>query len=169
MQPSRVHEDTGTFIWLACDCLHLFGVCTEEEWPFDPGKVSESPSVMAMREAYDHKISAYYRIKKTGLDLVASVRDALRANYPVVYATDVGDNWMKYRAGEVLGRPSAPEGGHATQLVGWDQARGVFIGENSWGTGWGDDGYYLIAPEVIADPISQDFWVITGCWEEVHA
>jgi C1A family cysteine protease len=45
----------------------------------------------------------------------------------------------------------------------------VFIGENSWGTGWGDDGYYLIAPEVIADPISQDFWVITGSWEEVHA
>jgi len=169
MRPSQVNEDKGTFIWLACDCLRLFGVCTAEEWPFDPDKVSESPPVMAMREAYDHKISAYYRIKTTGTDLVASIRDALRANYPVVYATDVGDNWMHYRAGDVLGLPGSTEGGHATHLVGWDQAKGVFIGENSWGTGWGDDGYYLIAPEVIANPISQDFWVITGSWEEVHA
>ena len=64
---------------------------------------------------------------------------------------------MHYRAGEVLGLPGNPEGGHATHLVGWDQARGVFIGENSWGTGWGDDGYYLIAPEVIANPISPSF------------
>ena len=169
MQPSRVREDAGTHIYLACDCLRLFGVCTEEEWPWDPGKVFESPSIMAMREAYDHKISASYRIKTTGPDLVASVIDALRANHPVVYGTEVGDNWMTYRAGQVLRRPTTPEGGHATHLVGWDQARGVFIGENSWGPGWGDDGYYLIAPEVIADPCSRDFWVITGSWEAVHA
>jgi hypothetical protein len=168
MQPSHVREDKGTHIHLACDCLRLFGVCPEEAWPFDPGRVFESPSIMAMREAYDHKISAYYRIKTTGPDLVSDVIDALRASHPVVYGTEVGDNWMSYRAGQVLRRPTSPEGGHATHLVGWDQGRGVFIGENSWGPGWGDDGYYLIAPEVIADPSSRDFWVITGSWEAVH-
>jgi len=168
MQPSSVHEDAGTHIYLACDCLRLFGVCTEEEWPFDPGKLFESPSIMAMREAYDHKISAYYRVKTTGQDLVASVIDALRANHPVVYGTDVDDHWMNYRAGQVLRRPDTPAGAHATHLVGWDEHRGLFIGENSWGSEWGEDGYYLMAPEVIADPCSRDFWVITGSWEAVH-
>ena len=168
MQPSRVREDKGTYISLACDCLRLFGVCTEEEWPFNPARVFEAPSILAMREAYDHKISAYYRIKTAGQDLVADVIAALRANHPVVYGTEVGDNWMNYRAGDILRRPVRSEGGHATHLVGWDQRRGAFIGENSWGTRWGDDGFYLIAPEVIADPSSRDFWVITGSWEPVH-
>jgi len=168
MQPSREREDSGTYLSLACECLRLFGVCAEKEWPFDPAKVFERPSLMALREAYLHKISAYYRITNTGQDRVNSVLEALRANHPVVYGTEVGDNWMNYRAGQVLQRPETSLGGHATHLVGWDQRRGVFIGENSWGTTWGEDGYYRIAPEVIADPCSRDFWVITGGWEEVH-
>jgi Papain family cysteine protease len=169
MQPSRVQEDSGTHPFLACDCLRRFGVCTEAEWPFDPSKLRESPSIMAMREAFMHKLSAYYRITETGQDRVQSVLDALRANHPVVYGTDVGDNWMTYQVGQVLQRPETTLGGHATHLVGWDNSRGVFIGENSWGTRWGEDGYYLLAPEVIADPCSRDFWVITGSWEAVHA
>jgi C1A family cysteine protease len=168
MQPSQVHADSGTYVFLACDCLRRFGVCPEEAWPFDPQKVFEAPSIMAMREAYLHKISAYYRIKQTGQERVRSVIDALRANHPVVYATDVGDNWLNYQRGEVLQLPTVAAGGHATHLVGWDEGRGVFIGENSWGTRWGEDGYYMIAPEVIADSCSRDFWVITGSWEAVH-
>jgi len=161
MQPSRVQEDSGTYIYLACDCLRLFGVCTETDWPYDPAKLFEAPSIMALRDAYLHKISASYRSTNTGRDRVSSVIDALRANHPVVYATEVGDNWMRYQAGQVLQRPATSEGGHATHLVGWDGRQGVFMGENSWGPRWGDQGFYLIAPEVIADPCSQDFWVIT--------
>src|SRR5262245_49851608 len=168
MQPSPVREDKGTYISPASACVRLLGVCTEEEWPFDPAKIFEAPSILAMPEAYYHNISAYYRIKTAEQDLVADVLAALRASHPVVYGTEVGDNWMNYRAGDVLRRPVRSEGGHATHLVGWDQQRGVFIGENSWGTRWGDGGFYLIAPEVIADPSSRDFWVITGSWEPVH-
>lgn len=168
MTPSRIHEDSGTYVSLACECLRQFGVCTEQSWPFDPSKVFQALSILAMREAYVHKISAYYRIKRTGSDRVQAVIEALRASHPVVYGTQVGDNWNNYRAGQVLQRPSDMQGAHATHLVGWDESRSAFIGENSWGTGWGDDGYYLMAPEVIADSMSQDFWVITGQWEDVH-
>jgi hypothetical protein len=170
MRPSSVHEDSGTYISLACDCLRRFGVCLEQTWPFDPinPRLFESPSIMAMREMFDHKISAYYRITLEGQDRVNSVIEALRGNRPVVYGTEAGDNWFHYQANEVLQLPASVRGGHATHLVGWDNSRAVFIGENSWGTAWGDDGYYLIAPEVIADPCSRDFWVITGSWEEVH-
>ena len=168
MAPKRLHEDSGTYPYIACDCLRRFGVCTEEEWPFEIGRLFDAPSIMAMRDAYVHKLSAYYRITETGQDRVQSVLDALRANHPVVYATDVGDNWQNYSAGQVLRVPETAEGGHATHLVGWIEDQAVFIGENSWGTGWGDDGYYLLATEVVAASCSQDFWVITGSWEEVH-
>ncbi len=169
MRPSRVHEDSGTYVSLACERLSKLGVCTEELWPFDEDKLFEAPSYTAVWNGYDHKISAYYRIKQTGTDRVQSVIEALRSSHPVVYGTEVDDHWSHYRAGRVLQPATERLGrGHATHLVGWDEGRGVFIGENSWGNGWGDDGYYLMAPEAIADPISQDFWVITGQWEEVH-
>ena len=32
-------------------------------------------------------------------------------------------------------------GGHAILLVGYDRVRGVVYFRNSWGTGWGDQGY----------------------------
>ena len=168
MTPKRVREDSGTHPYIACDCLRRFGVCTEEEWPFDINRVFRAPSIMAMRDAYVHKLSAYYRITETGQDRVKSALDALRANHPVVYGTDIGDNWETYSAGQILRVPKTPEGGHATHLVGWNDHQAVFIGENSWGTRWGDDGYYLLAPEVVAASCSRDFWVITGSWEAVH-
>lgn len=37
------------------------------------------------------------------------------------------------------------EGGHAILIVGWDDAEQCFIVKNSWGTGWGESGYFRIA------------------------
>ena len=124
-----------------------------------------------MREAYLHKISAYYRVEQTGQERIQRVIEALQAHHPVVFGTLIGEAWYTYGPGQVL-QPPVPgheEGGHATHLLGWDDTRSLFIGENSWGTSWGDNGFYWMAPEVIADPRSNDFWVITGLWEEVHA
>ena len=174
MDPPQIAEDKGTYIALACDCLRRFGVCAEAAWPFDLTQLFVSPSMHAMREAFLHKISAYYRIESTGQERVQSVIDALRAQHPVVFGTLVGNDWdayEHYQAGQVLRLPQsgAQRGGHATHLVGWDEPRGLFIGENSWGNAWGDDGFYWMDPEVIASPSSDDFWVITGNWEEPHA
>lgn len=36
-------------------------------------------------------------------------------------------------------------GNHAIALVGYDDSKNCFIVKNSWGTGWGENGYYRIA------------------------
>jgi C1A family cysteine protease len=168
MRPTEVHKDAGTYISLACARMRALGVCTEAAWPFDETRLHEAPNLAALWDGTERKISAYYRITHTAQERVSSVIDALRAKHPVVYGTEVGDNWHTYRAGEVLQLSTTPEGGHATHLLGWDETRGVFLGENSWGNAWGDDGFYRIAPEVIAHHSSSDFWVITGTWEVLH-
>ncbi len=33
---------------------------------------------------------------------------------------------------------------HAVMLVGWDDAKGAWLMKNSWGTGWGENGYCWI-------------------------
>ncbi|HBN08566.1 MAG TPA: hypothetical protein DD435_07915 [Cyanobacteria bacterium UBA8530] len=35
-------------------------------------------------------------------------------------------------------------GGHAVLAVGYDDAKKVLIVRNSWGSGWGDKGYFYM-------------------------
>jgi len=169
MNPSRVGEDSGTYIWLSCEVLSRFGVCSEKTWPFKTTKVNTSPTWKVMQEAYrnKHPVSSYYRIKSSGASLVSDIITALHNNHPVIFGTTVDSQWMSYSNGQIL-KPCDPKqirGRHATTLVGWDAEEGVFIGENSWGN-WGDRGFYRMAPETIKHKDSRDFWVIKGYWEK---
>lgn len=166
MLPRKTNQDSGTQISLACDVLRRFGVCPEEEWPFEMDRLFRPVSWKAMRKAYQHRIDSFYKIRSTGGDRVLEIQRCLRAGHPVVYGTNVGHNWTRYKAGEVLGPVSDTDrrGRHATCLVGFEN--GNFIGENSWGEGWGDDGFYLASPELIGDETSRDFWVILAGWED---
>lgn len=160
MSPQETHMDNGTYVSHACDVLRRWGVCPETEWPFKMDKIRTPPPWSAMRAAYLHKISAYYKIKATGNDRVDDVIDALRQGYPVVYGTTVGNNWMNYTANSSpLQIPDDDLGRHATVLVGWKD--GVFLGENSWSQNWGQQGFYEMDPAYIAWDESRDFWVIT--------
>lgn len=170
MNPSMTQQDSGTYISLCCEVLHRFGIAPESAWPFDVNKLYTPPNWKAMRLAYSHKmnLSAYYRITSRGDTRTEDVIKALRANHPVVYGTEIdAPHWFQYQKGQVLKPVSNSEGRHATCLVGWDEAKSVFIGENSWGSNWGDKGTYLMDPSVIESAASQDFWVIRGSWEPV--
>lgn len=162
MVPKWTDRDEGTYISTACDVLRRFGVCAEADWPFDRTKINQPPPWSAMRRAYMNKIQAFYRITSTGTARVAEVARCIQAGLPVVYGTQVGSEWSYYR-GDIdrippLSIPKNPQGGHATILIG--TKNGLFIGENSWGTSWGSDGFYYIEPKVIASSLSADFWVM---------
>lgn len=164
MNPSRVGEDAGTYISLACHVLNRFGVCSERTWPFREAHVNHSPSWAAMREAATRKVPVkdYWRIQSSGSHRVEACIAALGQGFPIVFGTRIGDQWRGYDGKTPLTLPDKVTGGHATTLVGWDGQRGVFIGENSWGSRWGDNGFYTMDPDVIASFISHDFWIIRG-------
>ena len=52
-------------------------------------------------------------------------------------------------------------GGHAVLAVGYDDEQRRFIVRNSWGTGWGMQGYFTM-PYVylLDDNLADDFWTI---------
>lgn len=166
----HTQRDNGSFVSHACKVLHKFGVPEEIYWHFDPSRVLKSPSLKSMRKGAVHRIGAYYRINETGAERVEAVKKALYNGHPVVYGTRIDSTWFRYdrTTGPLtLPKPTDLQGGHATCLVGFDGAH--FIGENSWGTGWGHDGFYYMNPAVIASSTySHDFWVITGGWEELN-
>ncbi len=64
----------------------------------------------------------------------------------------------------ILKRPTATEtlqGGHAILLVGYDDAKQLFLARNSWGKDWGQEGYFQLPYDYVGDPtLASGFWVI---------
>lgn len=161
MNPSETNMDSGTFISLACEVLKRFGVCRSEEFPFIDNNLFIPPSILATRESYLNKITNCFRINSIGPDRINDVIAALCAGHPVVFGTQVGTNWFNYTADSQPLGPTDPlevKGGHATCLVGW--VNDLFITENSWGPGFGDNGFAWLQPEVLLDPRANDFWIV---------
>lgn len=170
MNPPEIEKDAGTYIWLAVEVLKRFGVVEETYWPFDANNLLHHPPDNmweVMQRSSLVKIKAGYRITSNGEERVADVIEALELGHPVIYGTAVGPQWTAYYGSQshtplLPVDPAQKLGNHATVLLGWDGNN--FLGENSWGRSWGEDGFYSMAPEVIADHI-HDPWIITTGFE----
>lgn len=57
----------------------------------------------------------------------------------------VYQDFFSYRTGIYRHVTGDVAGGHCVSLVGYDDAAGCWIAKNSWGTGWGDGGFFKIA------------------------
>jgi len=57
------------------------------------------------------------------------------------------------------GKDEVPLGGHAVLVVGYDMNEKRFIVRNSWGSGWGKNGYFTLPFEYV-DKMGNDFWTI---------
>lgn len=79
--------------------------------------------------------------------VIHSVDDLKAAIYenPISGAFNVYADFYYYTGGVYEHVSGDLEGGHAIVIVGWDDAEQCFIVKNSWGTGWGESGYFRIA------------------------
>lgn len=68
-----------------------------------------------------------------------STRGALPACFVVF------QDFFSYRTGVYRHVSGAEAGGHCVTLIGYDDAQQCWIAKNSWGTGWGDGGFFRIA------------------------
>jgi hypothetical protein len=164
---SDIDKDEGTYIYLCFDVLSKFGICREDieagkgGWPYDLGNLHELPDLKAMRKATGHRIHSYYRIAATGDERVEEAIAALRANHPVVFGTSINSAFKRIRSLSPVGPPEGVTiGGHAMMIVGYLAGKG-FIIKNSWGSGWGDGGFCIMAPEYLAWEGTRDLWVPT--------
>jgi hypothetical protein len=63
---------------------------------------------------------------------------------PLVGGFTVFDDFFSYSGGVYEHTWGYVAGGHATCIIGWDDAENCWICKNSWGPGWGDNGYFRI-------------------------
>jgi hypothetical protein len=75
---------------------------------------------------------------------VAAVKRALQ-NGPLIASMTVYDDLMFYTGGVYKHVTGAVAGGHAVSIVGYSDDDQAWIVRNSWGTSWGEQGYFRIA------------------------
>jgi C1A family cysteine protease len=58
----------------------------------------------------------------------------------------VHDDFFHYQGGVYRATTTGQDThGHCVALIGWDDEAGCWLAKNSWGTGWGENGYFRIA------------------------
>ncbi len=80
----------------------------------------------------------------TSIPTVAQIKQAICDHGPVSVAVDATSAFQAYTGG-VFNENDPGDINHAVVLVGWDEATGSWILRNSWGTGWGENGYMRIS------------------------
>lgn len=80
---------------------------------------------------------------------VEEIKQAILNHGPVAAAVCAGDAFTAYRGGifdtdESSTCTNSLRINHAIVLVGWDDSQQVWILRNSWGSGWGENGYMRI-------------------------
>jgi len=128
--------------------LENTGIVTEKCLPYTSGDGStdrcpskcESPAI-------DYE---KYKCEK-GSIVTARTADAIKSqiyNYgPMETGFTVYSDFMNYASGVYTHQTGHMEGGHAVKIVGWGLENGLeyWLCANSWGPGWGIDGFFKIA------------------------
>ena len=156
-------QDGGCMIRDAAKSLNVQGICHESLWPYDVKKVLVKPSPKCYAEGkVDHSVN-YSRVAQTELGL----QQALVAGHPIVLGIIVYQSMMSEQVAKTgkIPLPSRvdgrPLGGHAITIAGYDKLRKEWLFANSWGTGWGDQGYGYLPWEYLLDrSLASDLWVI---------
>jgi C1A family cysteine protease len=162
-----VRWDAGAYIRDGIKVCYTKGAPLESLWPYNQTKWATKPVQAAYTDALKRKVTGYQRCTN-----FAAVKNAVAAGNPVVIGFTVYDsfesgNWW-YTTGMMPYPNTSTEqvlGGHAVTIVGYDDnlGGGRFIVRNSWGTGWGDQGYFYMPYQVIQNTgMSSDFWLISS-------
>jgi C1A family cysteine protease len=158
---NTITSDSGAMLRDGIKTLVREGVCSERRWPYVISRFTRRPSETCYLEALDHQITSYQRILT--LDEMLA---CLAEGFPFVFGFAVYEGFESpavKKTGVVL-MPQPGErmiGGHAVLAVGYTMDDRRFFVRNSWGTSWGQKGYFTMPFEYLSDrSLSDDFWVI---------
>lgn len=76
---------------------------------------------------------------------IESIKEALIEHGPLVICIFFWQDFFSYRGGVYKHRWGSRAGGHVVTIVGYDDSEECWIVKNSWGTKWGEDGWFRMA------------------------
>jgi C1A family cysteine protease len=157
-----VRSDAGATIRDGIKVLAQTGAPPETLWPYVIPKFTRKPPKVAYAAAATHRAITYLRVEPT----TEALRGCVADGYPVVigfavYPSFESEQVARTGIGHLPQPGEALLGGHAVVVVGYDDLTQRFVLRNSWGEGWGDQGYFTLPMNYLTDPnLAGDFWTI---------
>jgi C1A family cysteine protease len=155
-------SDSGSAIRDSIKSITRHGVCSESRLPYNPARFAKKPGAACYREARVHQALTYMRLSQS----LSVMKSCLAAGYPFVFGFSVYESFESDHVAQTgrVNLPSAQEkmlGGHAALAVGYDDHLQRLLVQNSWGSAWGQDGYFTVPYAYVKDAnLAEDFWTI---------
>ena len=121
--------------------LQTQGVCLDQYLPYKDVEQTCHAGILPGWQQNVYKISGW-----TDLTDLASIRAAITKS-PLIACMDVHQSFFNYKSGvyKNLGAADPVAGEHCLGNIGASDPTSAWHGENSWGTGWGEAGFFWIA------------------------
>ncbi len=128
----------GWWVGAAMDYAVANGVVPDSCFPYSPGDQS-----CRLCSDWQTKLTlpaAYHWITDG-----AAMKTWLATRGPLIACFTVYSDFYDYSGGVYRHVSGGQEGGHCVSVVGYDDGLGAWLCKNSWGTGWGENGFFWIA------------------------
>ncbi len=144
---------TGWWPSAALDAMKAGGVVDEACFPYTAG--DQPCNLCPDWENHLTKISGWHTISDP-----LAMKAWIAAHGPLVTCFAVYSDFFHYVSGVYRHQAGDLEGGHCVCVVGYDDAQGCWICKNSWGTRWGENGFFRIAYGDCG--IDSTMWTVDG-------
>jgi C1A family cysteine protease len=116
------------------------GVTFEDYFPYTPN----NSGGYALNPDYPNRLATATGVQEVTGD-PATIKEQITKYGAVTACFYVYNDFFSYRSGVYRHVTGDLAGGHCVALIGYDDAQGCWIAKNSWGSGWGDSGFFRIA------------------------
>lgn len=158
-------EDSGLYIRDGAKVLGSYGLCQESLWPYNITKYTLLPPLNVFKNSI---IPTKYVYTFISQDLVSLKSCLVTNNVPIIFGILVYGSFLTsiVATNGIIPMPDLKtetlQGGHCILIVGYDDSKQWFICANSWGTGWGDKGYFYLPYNYVINPnLAGDFCFLT--------
>lgn len=161
-----VKSDSGAQIRDGMKTIGKEGICPETDWPYLIERFATKPPRACYKDALKNEALKYSRVTSdNAANTLLGCRTSLANGFPVVFGFTVYESFESDQVAKtgIVPMPSSGEsilGGHAVLAVGHDDTAKCFIVRNSWGKGWGMDGYFTLPYDYFNPDLTDDFWNI---------
>ena len=161
-----IGKNVGVVARNAFGVMHKYGFINKYSFDFGDG-IYKLPSLKILELANVYRlllnyIPGYYGINRNLTKKMQYMKDALSDGYPISLAIPVHENFQKYRGGILSENTGNFLGYHDVVIGGYyvdSEGKTIYKGRNSWGTSWGEKGYFRIT-EAHLRAGSFDIWTV---------
>jgi len=149
-------SDSGTFIRSAGNSVLKYGTCPEVIYPYNSVNVANYkslPSLAAFKNSNLFKSFSYTFVSKR-TNYLNNIKAVLNNyNVPIIFGFMVYESFMNVTKNGLVPMPDLKtermQGGHAMNIIGYNDEKKIFICANSWNISWGDKGFCYMPYEYI--------------------